>query len=174
MADRWKSIWLAGWRFRRIFASDTVDLIQIFGFGVIRLEVFVLQRPGRRNAAVVSEFSKILLSKSQERGAVKFRVTANEIVGARHKFISLGISPRFDIVIAPFIDHGARIPILFFSRHEIATFEKENLLTGWRQSIRKRSASRPTSNDDDIVVICAHGCTSLRRCPERVDLFPIT
>ena len=41
MADRWKSIRLARGRFRRIFASDSVDLIQILCFGVIRLQVFV-------------------------------------------------------------------------------------------------------------------------------------
>src|SRR5262249_14966837 len=41
MADRWKSIRLARGRFRRIFGTDSVDLIQILRFGVIRLQVFV-------------------------------------------------------------------------------------------------------------------------------------
>src|SRR5262249_20791577 len=120
MADRRKPIRLAGWWFCRILTANPVNLIQILRFGVIRLQVLVRYWPGGRNSSVVSQFSKVLRSETHESGTIKLRITADEIMGTRHKFVSFHVSPRLNIVVPPFTHNRTRIPILLFTRNEIA------------------------------------------------------
>src|SRR5438046_8017336 len=129
---------------------------------VIRLKFFVVQRPGRRNTAVVAHFSKILLAQPDKRCAIKLRIAADEVMCSRHEFFSVYVSPGLHIVVPAVHDDGARVPVLLFARHEVSAFEKQNLLARWGEPVGQRSASRPASNDDHIVVtVCAHACTSM-------------
>ncbi len=47
MADRGILVGRAGRRLGRILAALTVDLVEMLGLGVVRLEVVVADRPGR-------------------------------------------------------------------------------------------------------------------------------
>ena len=47
VTDRGKAIRLAGRWFGGIFSADPMDLIEVFGLRVVRLEVFIVQRPRR-------------------------------------------------------------------------------------------------------------------------------
>src|SRR5262249_46715234 len=76
MADRWKSVWFAGGWFCRIFSANTMNVIQIFGFAVIRLQVVIRNGPRRRNAAVMAQLSKILFPQAHEGCAVELRIAA--------------------------------------------------------------------------------------------------
>src|SRR5215510_2036044 len=121
------------------------------------------------------QFSKILLSKADESGAIKLGVAADEVMSARHKFIPFHVSPRLDIVVAAVANNRTGVPILLFAWDEIAAFEQENLLSRRRQAVGERAPSSAASNNDDVVVVvCAHCCTSMGRCPEPVGLFPGT
>ena len=51
--------------FRWVNSVFSVNVIQIFRLGVIRLELLIAERPCGRDAAIVADFSKILFAKSQ-------------------------------------------------------------------------------------------------------------
>src|SRR6266516_5179073 len=122
---------------------------------------------------MVAHFSKILLAQAHKRCSIKLRIAADEVMCTRHEFFSVYVSPWLHIVVPAVHDNGARVPVLLFARHEVSAFEKQNFLTRWREPVGQRSASRPASNDDHIVVtVCAHECTSNARCHGRVCLFP--
>src|SRR4029078_10433237 len=71
--DGRKWVWRAGVRLGRVLATCGVDLVELLGLCVVRLEVVVGDRPGRRRAVVVDQLTEILLAKAVERRAVELR-----------------------------------------------------------------------------------------------------
>ena len=65
MADGRVGIRAAGRRLRRIFATFAVNMIDPLGLGVIRLEVFIRDRPCGRDTAVMPDFTEVLLTESE-------------------------------------------------------------------------------------------------------------
>ena len=67
----------------RILAARAVYVIQVFGLCVVRLEVAVADRPGRRDATMMANLAEIPVAKAEQRRAVEFRVSADVVVGVR-------------------------------------------------------------------------------------------
>jgi hypothetical protein len=95
-------------RFGRVFAAIAVNVVEMFGLGVIWLEFIVADRPRGRNAAVMLQFAEILAAQSQQGRAVKFRQTADEIMLTRFEFVAFFVEPVFGVVVAAFEDDGLR------------------------------------------------------------------
>src|SRR5689334_7851444 len=74
VTDRWKWVVLLSWRFGRILAGLAMDLVELLGFVVVRLEIAVFQRPLRREAVFVPEPLKIPFPQAKQRGAVHLGV----------------------------------------------------------------------------------------------------
>jgi len=53
-----------------------VGVIEPFRCLVVRLQILVVDRPGRRHPSVVPDLSEVCLSVIEERRAVEFRVAA--------------------------------------------------------------------------------------------------
>src|SRR5262245_20963206 len=77
---RWVPVRRAGPGFSRIFPTIAMHLIEMLGFGVIRLQLVVTNRPGRRDSAVMSNLAEVFLAQAKESSAVEFGVAADEII----------------------------------------------------------------------------------------------
>ena len=73
----------AGRRLGRILAPRSVHLVELLREGVVRLELVVGDRPGRRDAVVMLQLAEVLLAQPVKGRAVEFRRTADVVVDAR-------------------------------------------------------------------------------------------
>src|SRR5215470_12709853 len=90
VAIRRAGVWLS-----RIFATVAVHLIQMFGFGVVGLKFVVVDRPGWRDAAVMSNLAKVFPAQTEQRRTVEFRIPTDVIVRVRMKLVAVDVAPRF-------------------------------------------------------------------------------
>ena len=132
----------AGPGLRRIFATIAVYLVKMLGFGVIRFQLVVTDRPGGRDSAVMTNLSEVLFSQTKERRAVELCVTADEIIRVRMKFLAVAIAPRLFGVVFPFEIYGARAPVVLFTRNVIAALEEKDLSCP-RARVCKPACRRP-------------------------------
>ena len=67
----------------RVLGVVAVDLVELLGPRVVRLEVVVRDRPGGRDPVVVAQLAEVLLPEPVERRAVELRLAADVVVDAR-------------------------------------------------------------------------------------------
>src|SRR6185369_11495853 len=139
----------------RIFTAIAVHMVKMLGFCVIRLELVVADRPGRGDPTVMPNLTEVFFSQTKECGAVKLRVTPDEIIRVRMKFLAFAVAPRFFRVVFAFEVYGARAPVVLFTRNVIAALEEKNLLARGRETVSQRAAARARADDDYVVVIVA-------------------
>src|SRR5688572_24325030 len=89
----------AGPRVGRVLAAIAVHLIEMFGLGVIRLQLVVADGPRGRDAAVMTNLAKVFLAEAKERRAVEFRVAADEIIRMRMELFAVNVAPRLFRVV---------------------------------------------------------------------------
>ena len=76
-------------RLGRILAPRAVHLVELLRQRVVRLELVVGDRPGRRDAVVVLQLAEVLLAQPVQRGAVELRRAADEVVDLRLERLAL-------------------------------------------------------------------------------------
>ena len=153
MAHRRITIGRASWAFGRIDAMLPVDMIKMLGLCVVGLEVLVAQRPGRRNAAVVSNLTEILLTKPQQGRAINLRIAADVILNAGKERLAVLVIPGLFGPVLGFDKDRLGIPVVFLARQVAAAFEKQNPFPRRRQMVSQRSSAGSRSDDDDVVTI---------------------
>src|SRR5713226_9890320 len=78
-----------------IFASLSVDVVQTLGVGIVRLQIVVADRPGRRKTAVMFYFSEVLRAQAEQGGAVELRIAADVVVRVRMQLFAVLVVPHF-------------------------------------------------------------------------------
>src|SRR6185503_21102596 len=145
----------AGPGFRRIFTTIPVYVIEVLGLGVIRFQLVVTDRPGRRDAAMMTNLAEVFFAQTKERRAVELCITADEIIRVRVQCLPVAIAPRLFGVVFTFEIDGASAPVILLARYVIAAFEEEDLLAGGRELVGQRAAARARTDNDHVVVIVA-------------------
>ena len=115
VAHRRMTIGRAGRTFGRIDPVLPVDMIKMLRLGVVRLEVLIAQWPRRRDAAVVPDFSEVLLAESQQGRAINLGIPADVILNAGVKRLSVLVIPGLLGPILRFEEDGPGIPVVFLS-----------------------------------------------------------
>src|SRR6266540_2354156 len=153
-------------RLGRIFTLRTVDEIKPFGLDVIRLQFIVGDWPRGRDAAVMTNLSKILFAQTEQRRAVKLGVAADVIICVRMQVLAVLVAPDFLRVVFALLVDRLGAPVVFLPRHVRAALNEQNSLTASGQPIRQRAAARAGANDDNIEVV-SHGVdwSRIRRIP---------
>ena len=77
----------AGVTRRRVLAMPPVHDVQMLGLGVVRLEIVVLDRPRRRDPAMVADLAEVLRTQPEQCCAVELRVPADVVVHLRWELI---------------------------------------------------------------------------------------
>ncbi len=116
VTDRRMGIRLAVGRFGGIASPFSVNIVELFGLGVVRLEVGVFERPFRGNSAFVSDFVKVPFPQSNQGGAVEFGIAADPVAGLGFKGFALLVVPVFIGVVAMVLIDIEGVPVGLFSR----------------------------------------------------------
>src|SRR3990172_7258230 len=99
---------------------------------------------------MVLQLTEILSAEPEERGAVHLGRTADKVVRARLKGLSLGVVPRVFRDIAPLDEDLVHVPVLLLPGKKIAALEQQNLFPRRREPVRERAAARACADDDHI------------------------
>src|ERR1044071_10061118 len=101
---------------------------------------------------MMTNLAEIFFAQAEERRAVKFRVTRDEIVSVRMQLFAVNIAPGFLGVVLAFEVDCARAPIVLLARHVIAPFKQKDFLTRGRGFVGQRAAARARADNDYVVV----------------------
>src|SRR5262249_46032937 len=150
MADRRVRVGRACGRFDRIFTAVAVDVIEPLRFGVIRLYIFITDRPGRREAAVMANLAEVFFTKAEQRGTVEFRIAADVIVGMGMELFAVLVMPHLLGLVFPFEVYRAWIPVVFLSWYVAAAFKKKNPFPCRRKLMGQGAAAGAGADNDHI------------------------
>src|SRR5438874_1264316 len=137
-----------------------MHLIEVFGLGVVGLQVFIGDGPSRRYPVVMFEFAKIFLAHAKQRGAVELRCATHEVMRPWLKGFTAVIIPGVLRDIAVVEEDRVDIPVLFLARQKGAALQEQNAFAGGCQTVRQRAAAGASANDDHVIVF--HGSFLLR------------
>ena len=149
--DRRKRVRSAGRRLRRILTARAVDLVQVLGLRVVRLELVVGDRPGRRDPVVVPKLAEVLLAKAVERGSVELRRAADEVVDLRLERLPLRVVPGVLRDVAVVDEDVVHAPVRRLASQPVAALEQEDPLSGRGEMAREGAAPGPGPDDHDVV-----------------------
>src|SRR5207244_497178 len=140
-------------RISGVLTALPVNVIELFRFQVVRFEFIVRDGPSRGDSAEMANLAKIFLAKAEERGAVKFGVASDVVVGVRMERLAVLIAPLFlSLVLGLDID-GARIPIGFLPGNIVAPFQDEDAFPSGSERVHQCSAARSGSDNNYVVVL---------------------
>src|SRR6516164_5014754 len=78
VGKRTRSWWLGV-----VLSGGAVNQVDALRLGVVGLEIFIGERPRRRDAAVVAHLAEVALAKAKEDRSVDLRVAAHVVLGVR-------------------------------------------------------------------------------------------
>src|SRR5262249_23824730 len=117
VADGRMRVGTAGARVGRIVSPPAVDLIQLLGLEVIRLQLRVGARQSRRNPSAVTQLPEIFLAQSKERGTIELGISSDVVVGVRVERLAVFVPPDLLGLIPPLAVDGAGVPVLPLPTH---------------------------------------------------------
>src|SRR5215203_1957536 len=104
----------------------------------------------------MTNLAEVFLAQTKQGCAVEFRVATDKIVCVRVQLFAINIAPRlFGVVPGVEVD-GARAPVVLLARYVIASLQEQNLLTGGREFVGERAATRARADNDYVVVVVVH------------------
>src|SRR5439155_24787719 len=121
--------------------------------GVVRLEVLVGERPGRRDAAVVPNLAEVLLAEAEEDCSVDLRVAADVVLSVRPERNPMLVDPHLfgDVALLP--ENLPGIPVLRLAREVATALEDQDAQTARGEPVGERAAAGPAADDDHVVVV---------------------
>src|SRR5207249_5509917 len=142
--------------------------------GVIRLQLLVRDRPGRRETSLVLDLAEILLAEPQQHCPVDFGVATDVVVDAGMENLPILVFPT-DISFVLVVDEdGAGIPVLLLAREIVTPLEQQNSFPGRSQMISKRAAPGAGADDDRVIMVCLrHAFALLKSDAFRAELDPV-
>ena len=145
----------AGRRLGRVLAARAVHLVELLRERVVRLQLVVRDRPGRRDAVVVAKLPEVLLAQAVERGAVELRRSTDEVVDTGLEGLAARVVPRVRRDVAVVHEHVLVRPVLRLARKPVAALEQEDPLAGRGEVAGERAAAGAGADDDHVVGV--HG-----------------
>src|SRR5919109_1798260 len=112
-----------GWVLPRV----AVHVVKPLGFGIVRLHIGVDNRPSRGSSTVMANLAEVFLAQPKQRRTEEFRIAADVVIGVRVKFLAVLIVPDFFGLIFSLEVDRPRVPVVLFSGHIAAAFNKQNL-----------------------------------------------
>src|SRR4029077_15975938 len=135
----------------RIPPAQPVDIIHLLGARVVRLQVLVGDRPGRRNAVMMVQLTEILASQPIERSAEQFGRAADEVVHLWLKWPAVTVMPGIGGYVPVLLEYRRRIPVLHLALEPVAALEDQDALSRRRELPGESATARAAADDDDVV-----------------------
>ena len=111
-----------------VLAGVAVDLVQLLGLGVPRLEVVVGQRPRRGEAVDVADLAEVLRTQPVERGAVELGGAADVVVDLRLERLAVGVVPGVLGDVLAVDEHRLGTPVVHLPGQVVAPLQQQDLL----------------------------------------------
>src|SRR5215470_7138331 len=156
MADSGPGIGRVGRRFGWIFAAIAVNLVEILGLRVVRLQIVIADRPRWGDPAVVAEFAEVFLAQAEKCRAIELGIAADVIVRVRMEVLAVFVEPGFLGVVVGVDVYNLGVPVCLLARNVVAPLEDQDSLSRWSQVIGERSAACAGSDNDYVVAIVTH------------------
>src|SRR5919108_2530845 len=153
VADRWVRVRPRRGRLRRVLAALPVHEVEALGLRVVGLEVFVRERPGGGDSAVVVDLAEVPLTQPEEDGAVDLRLAPDVVVLTGVERLPVLVEPRLVRLVLVADEYRAAVPVVRLAPQVIAALEDEDALAGGRQPVRERAAPGAGPDDDHVVVL---------------------
>ena len=160
--DGWKWVGRVRGGFSRIAATQAVNFIQRLCFGIVPFKVTILQRPFRRDSALVLDPLEVPLAQSEHGGSVNLGVSPYIVARPRAEFFPVLIPPHFRRMVALVLEDLDRTPIGFLSGKIAASLENQDSRATWRQALSQGAAPSTCTNNDDIEGFVRHAKTVSR------------
>src|SRR5215472_689669 len=139
-----------GW-LSRVAPALAMHMIEILRLGIIWREYIVANRPCRADTARMPDFTKIRFAQAKHRCAEHLGIAADIVVNHRVERLAVVVY-RLLRVIAFFLVHSVRLPVLTLAREIIAAFQKQNLLASGGKRVGHCAAACSRADDDDIIL----------------------
>src|SRR5262245_40041503 len=150
IGDRRARIRSAGGRLGRILTPQPVDVVHLLRSGVVGLQFFVGDRPGRRDAVVMPQLAEILLPEAIHGCTEHLRGAADDIVYLRLERPAVAVVPGIGRDIAVLHEDRCRVPVLGLALKPVAALEDQDVLARGCKLSSERAATRPAANDDNV------------------------
>jgi len=138
-------------------AQVTVDVKKIFRAAIKRLHISVGDGPGRRDAPLMLDDTKVFGAHAKHRRAVHLGLAAHEIRLLRVERLAVLILPGLLGVVAVVQEDSGCIPVELLLRHERAALQDENVLARLGEVQGQCSSTRPGAYDNRVKFAwCAH------------------
>ncbi len=124
---------------------------ELFGTGVVGLEVGVGERPCGGDAAFVMEDAEVLGTEAEEGGTVDLGLAADVVGLLGVEGVVVLVEPDVFGVVAVVEEDGGGVPVEFFLGEKGAALEDENALASLREMEGESSATGSGSDDDGVV-----------------------
>jgi hypothetical protein len=155
VTDRWMRIRRARRWIGRIVATLTMNMVELLGLRVIRLQIRVVDRPVLGHAVGRAVGAKIGLAQAEQRRAEKLGRAADEVMHTRLERLLVTVDPDVGGHVAVVDKDLFGVPVLFFARQVVAALDDQDAFAGGRELERQRAATGTAADDDDIVVSIA-------------------
>ena len=140
-----------------VLAASAVHLVQLFGLGVVRLQHVVVDRPRRRDPAVVLELAEVALSQPVQGSAVELGRSAHEVVDLGLERLAVLVVPRVRGDVPVVDEDRLGVPVLHLARQPVAALQDQDPLPGRCEPVCEGAAARSRTHDDDVVLV-GHDC----------------
>ncbi len=150
-----------------ILTPGAVHLVELLGLRVVRLEVAVVDGPGRRDPVVVLELAEVALPEPVQGGSVELRRAADEVVDLGLERLAVLVVPAVGRHVPVVDEDRRRIPVLDLARQPVTALQDQDPLAGRCQPVRQGAAACPRPDDDHVVVVVpvvVHGLPLRLRC----------
>jgi hypothetical protein len=153
MADGRMGVGATCGRLGRVFPSPTMHLVKVFGLQIVRFEIFIGNRPGRRDTVVVLDFTEVLATQTKERCTVKLRIASDVVVGVGMQGFAILVVPYLlRVVLALHVD-GTTVPVVLFPSNVAAPLHQKDLPSLRSEPIGESAPSSTCSDDDYVIMV---------------------
>ena len=121
-------IGIAAGRLGRVAAALPVHMVESLGLRVVRREILIRTRPGRRHAVGMRQFAEISFPQAQQDGAVHLGVAADPVMDARVERLAVLVMPGLSRLVAVLGENRVGAPVFPHARQVIAAFEDQDAL----------------------------------------------
>ena len=131
-------------------AGGAVHPEQSLGFGVVGLELVVVDGPGRRDAVLALEHPEVLAPEARQGRAVDLRAAADDVVDRRTERLAAPVEVGIRRPVALGDEDLARAPVLGLARQVAAALDDEDLRAAVPERVGERPAAHAAADDRDV------------------------
>src|SRR5262245_45748008 len=107
-----------------------VDVVHLLGLCVIRLEIVIADRPGRRDAILFAKLTEVFTAQPIERSAIHLGGAPDKVVNLWLEWSALAVEPGVGRDISVVDKHRFGIPVQCLAFQPVTALENQDAFSG--------------------------------------------